>query len=849
MNSQPYIIGLLFLLMLFPFSLLAQPDDGNQPWSAFPGAEGFSKASVNAIVVSGDSVYFGGEFTRVGEMKATNIVLWDRKQDLWMPLGKDGNSEGVEGTVQSIQVVGGKVYVGGSFNRAGGVDVQNLALWDGEKWSGIGDGLAGEVRKIALHGDTLYALRERPAPLPPNDAGGLVFQWDGNAWTDLLKSSGLSTRRIYDIMLDREGRLFVGGGQHDTTGAPENPKFYASSFRDSRTGRWQLLSDSGTSYAGYMTQFTQTQDGTIYVLVPFNGSLNRPDLYVLQDTLWVKIENSQLRDPGYLAPEFNAMIASPNGDLFVTGRYIDSASGEPVNDIARWDGTRWHPLGDGLSYGGNALAWDREELIVGGTFTFAGDEPALGIASWNGSRWKRVGDGVSGGGKATMQTITVAPDDMVYVGGSFNRIGREGANHIAQWDGARWEGLGKGVDLAPTALLRTSNGSLMVGGGTIDLSRMTRVGGTLREVVAEWADGTWQSTDLYDVAPWFLGAYSLLEADDGTIYVGGDLVDDPEEDWHVSSKFYPSLFYRIGDRWIIDSNTRGLIVDMIPYRNGIYMGGSFEHPGSGSTIYLMISYGWTGNAGFLQDGKWTGGTGPFRNLAQNGGFVSALAADERYLYAGGRFDDKSNRLCRGIARFDTLERLWKPLGEGVQIAGDTVAGWVQDIVVKDGQVFATGEFGTAGGLAAQNIARWDGTAWQPLGSGLNGRGNQFAVGLDNRLYVVGEFSEAGGIPVPGIAVWGEGGLSVDADEETSSKEGMTAYYDSRTGSVIVERTRGDEESQILLYDLLGRVVLREQFGAGTRQKRLGVEHLAQGPYIVMTSPGEKSGNVRLIISN
>ena len=63
-----------------------------------------------------------------------------------------------------------------------------------------------------------------------------------------------------------------------------------------------------------------------------------------------------------------------------------------------------------------------------------------------------------------------------------------------------------------------------------------------------------------------------------------------------------------------------------------------------------------------------------------------------------------------------------------------------------GQPLRGGDFTTAGGVAANHIAKWDGSAWSALGSGMNG--NVLALTLDSsgNLYAGGDFTIAGGKP-------------------------------------------------------------------------------------------------------
>jgi hypothetical protein len=68
-------------------------------------------------------------------------------------------------------------------------------------------------------------------------------------------------------------------------------------------------------------------------------------------------------------------------------------------------------------------------------------------------------------------------------------------------------------------------------------------------------------------------------------------------------------------------------------------------------------------------------------------------------------------------------------------------------------LYAGGDFVTAGGLNANNIARWNGSAWAALGSGVNSTVNALAVDNQNVLYAGGAFVTAGGAAVNRIARW------------------------------------------------------------------------------------------------
>jgi hypothetical protein len=82
-----------------------------------------------------------------------------------------------------------------------------------------------------------------------------------------------------------------------------------------------------------------------------------------------------------------------------------------------------------------------------------------------------------------------------------------------------------------------------------------------------------------------------------------------------------------------------------------------------------------------------------------------------------------------------------------------VDGWTRTIAVDGaGNVYVGGTFGAAGNTLVNNIAKWDGTTWSSLGTGLNGSVAGIAIsGTD--VYVGGSFTTAGGIAANGVAKW------------------------------------------------------------------------------------------------
>lgn len=190
--------------------------------------------------------------------------------------------------------------------------------------------------------------------------------------------------------------------------------------------------------------------------------------------------------------------------LFAGGTFVDGAGG--LNHIARWDGVVWQPVDEGLNSDVLAMtAFDPDEagpqparLIVAGEFTFApGAGNAVKIASWDGARWRGLGTGMNddvyavstfdpdGGGPAPEQLIAA---------GRFTAAGGISANRIARWDGATWQALGSGMngDVRALATLDPdADGPLpprLIAAGSF-----TAAGGVAVSNAASWDGSTWSS--------------------------------------------------------------------------------------------------------------------------------------------------------------------------------------------------------------------------------------------------------------------------------------------------------------------------------------------------------------------
>jgi hypothetical protein len=125
------------------------------------------------------------------------------------------------------------------------------------------------------------------------------------------------------------------------------------------------------------------------------------------------------------------------------------------------------------------------------------------------------------------------------------------------------------------------------------------------------------------------------------------------------------------------------------------------------------------------------------------GQVYALTVYNGELIAGGHFTTAGGISANNIAKWNGST--WTPLGDGVNSD-------INALTVYQGELIAGGWLTTAGGVSVNRIAKWNGTSWTSLGDGVDWQVRTLAV-YNGELIAGGIFSKAGGVSVGHIARW------------------------------------------------------------------------------------------------
>ena len=380
-------------------------------------------------------------------------------------------------------------------------------------------------------------------------------------------------------------------------------------------------------------------------------------------------------------------------------------------------------------------------LYAAGDFTSAGGVSAVRVARWGGAEWGPVGSVAPTGADETVRALTAfdaGGGSVLYAGGSFTSIAGQATSGIAAWDGAAWSPVSGGVGGAVHALAVFDDGT---GPALYAAGSFAQAGGATASNVARWDGVSWSAlgsgTDgaVHALAVYDDGAGAALFAA-GSFTQAGGIAAGRVARWDGSA------WSALGAG--TDDTVRALAVFDDGNGDVLVAGGDFANAGAVSAVRIA---------------SWDGAT--WSNLGALGidGAVEALAQYDdgsgNRLYATGGFSSAGGVGARGVARWNGAG--WSALASGGVGVDTGFALAVFDEGSGAGPtLFVGGDFQSAGTVAANRVARWDGSGWSPLGTGVADAVLAlvpFDDGGGPALFAGGRFDSAGGVPALRIAKW------------------------------------------------------------------------------------------------
>ncbi len=737
-NQITFLASLLACLLhvLLPTDLVrAQCTPGWLPGGGLPGVAG---ASFAVAVLPGGDMIVGGSFDTAGGVQADSIARYNPATGAWSALGR-----GVSGWVYAVAALpNGDLIVGGSFTYAGSLLVNNIARYNPATgvWSALGSGMDNSVYDLAVlpSGDVIVGGYF-------TTAGGVAafriarYNPATGVWSPLGSGVNGATSNVQSLAILPDGDLIVGG-RFDLAG--DLPANNIARYNPA-TEAWSALGSGVSGVTGAYSSVNALAvlpGGDVVVGGSFTtaGGLpaNRIARYNPASGEWSALGSGVNGVSATINPSVYDLAVLPGGDVIVGGPFT-TAGGLPASNIARYDPVTgsWSALGGGIigQYGAVYVlaALPGGEVIAGGPFTAAGGAPANGIARHNPAEgtWSALGGGVGlPNFNSRVTSLMVLPGGDVIAGGEFSVAGGDFANRIVRLNGSAFSPLGTGMGgsfSTVRAFTTLPNGDIIAGGS------FGTAGGVTVNNIARWNGSTWSplGTGLSGSD----GVHALTTLPNGDLIAGGSFRAAGEVTLYGIARWNGSAWSRLGT----GVGIVGTVYALTTLPNGdLIAGGQFSFTTAGGA--------WVWNIARWDGSTWSPlGTG----VSQVGSVVALKTLPNGDLIAGGRTAITGVAGTSYIARWNGSA--WSALGTG--LGGGNNPGVQSMTTLPNGDLIVGGDFTTAGGVPVSKIARWNGSAWSALGTGLTG--TVYTVNIsalatlpNGDLIAGGTFTTAGGNP-------------------------------------------------------------------------------------------------------
>jgi hypothetical protein len=162
-----------------------------------------------SMCLLGDSLVVGGQFDHAGSLPVNNIALWDGAA--WHAIGDGftGDPYTVGNEIDAVTIWNGQLVAGGFFSNSGTQSLQGAAIWNGAAWQQFGSNIVEAVSFRIADGVLFASGKFR---LPDGTEVYSVARWTGTDWHIL--GSGASyfpSIGVYDGYLYESGSGLVNG--------------------------------------------------------------------------------------------------------------------------------------------------------------------------------------------------------------------------------------------------------------------------------------------------------------------------------------------------------------------------------------------------------------------------------------------------------------------------------------------------------------------------------------------------------------------------------------------------------------------------------------------------------------
>jgi hypothetical protein len=368
-----------------------------------------------------------------------------------------------------------------------------------------------------------------------------------------------------------------------------------------------------------------------------------------------------------------------------------------------------------------SIAVNGNNIYIGGAFNAADDIALANVAKWNGSEWSAISNGLDA------VVYALAWDDknkVLYAGGNFSGVCSSAdchstsvsVNHVAAWDGDAWVPLGNGVNGDVYALALDTNNDLYVGGNFTSICTTPDCASRIpAHNIARWNrdSQTWVQLVAGGANNGVNAAVRTLVWDGpprNVLYVGGDLTSAGGVNANRIAKWDPKANSWARLNFGLSGTVRALTLDGTS--NHLYVGGDFV----GACVSMICSSPTPLN----YVARWDGAAWSALESGVSSS-IYALALDtDHNLYAGGDFSSTGTLAANRIAKWSVILNAgsWSALGGGLDHR-------VNALMVSGGNIYVAGWFSLGKDTTSTGIAKWmpgTGTgSWSALAHDTGGR--------------------------------------------------------------------------------------------------------------------------------
>lgn len=619
---------------------------------------------------------FGGDFSSLLYRHA--IVKWDKTE--WK---HDSTSAmNVKGTVNKLISFKGKLYADGDIISAGGdTTKKHIIVWDGTSWQNVFQSVkfTNVVKLIQIinsDNSNIYVGGKfsEVTPLNGTPLPTAICYFDGNVWSSIADTNGLSSTFIPNYCTASNDTIYVGG----LFSKIANNDIRNVGVFNTKTKKWSSLDTSFTGFPGWRNEVDvmYSHSGELHVYGQFAQS-NGFARYSVNEHKWV-VENTK-RNNGFIDVSQNQALFNYKNGVGVFGKARLSGSNE-INHLAEYNSEAgWLSINGGLSsvemvnpYLGTPIVYANypsvnqfsaiaigNDIVIGGRFNSINSRISKAVALiQNGETLIDLDSGVNvsvrqllSQGFVTLAEVNAIKNvgAKIYITGDFIVAGKKGTPCIAVWDGLTWQSFGTGLGL------------------------------TARKSVDDVPCG-----------------YGLAVLPDSSVIVSGYFNKFNTILCRNAVRIYPN---GQAEPFAFASNdTLSKYCKAFTFGDTVIVAGNFQTIG-GKAIKNLALY----------DGK------EWRELATATTTVPEIfdiKAYGNYLYFCGRFDSLGGVQSSGIAAWNRVNNTWHSLGKGVGFipSGDSIPRGqnrtVTSMAIANDILYMVGDFDYADGKPSHGIASW-----------------------------------------------------------------------------------------------------------------------------------------------